>query len=250
MRKNSITLAGRHRAFWLKISLILSLTLVIFAFRWTVEAKMESYTPFEDVDVEPNIEVLRTVHRKKRLPPPPVSKPIKEFIPNIEPIEYTDITEIDSNIIDEDLMIDETFNEPLHQTPPPPLEIIPERKEDVPEIFEIVEEMPLFGSCYEGFSKKNERKACSDREVLTFFAKRLKYPSLAKENGITGTVVLQFVVNNKGSVEDIEIIRDIGGGCGQEAIRVAKQMTDWRPGYQRARAVKVRMTIPIKFQLQ
>ena len=184
MRKNSITLAGRRRAFWLKISLIISLTLVIFAFRWSVDYHLESYDPIEEVEVEPNIEVLRTVHRKKRLPPPPVASPTKEFIPDLEPLEYTDIVEIDSSFIDEDMMIDETFNESSNNPSPPPLEIIPERKEEVPEIFVSVEEMPLFGHCYEDFSHKDERKTCSDREVLTFLCQKteVSYTSQRKRH--------------------------------------------------------------------
>jgi protein TonB len=89
-----------------------------------------------------------------------------------------------------------------------------------------------------------------EKELLKFLQKNIEYPSLAKENNIQGTVPLTFVVNKDGSVSDVQIMRDIGGGCGKEAVRVVKSMPKWTPGEANGHAVKVRFTLPVKFKLE
>ena len=89
-----------------------------------------------------------------------------------------------------------------------------------------------------------------EKELLKFLQKNIEYPSLAKENNIQGTVPLTFVVNKDGSVSDVQIMRDIGGGCGKEAVRVVKSMPKWVPGEANGHAVKVRFTLPVKFKLE
>jgi periplasmic protein TonB len=79
---------------------------------------------------------------------------------------------------------------------------------------------------------------------------KLRYPSVARENGIDGTVTLRFVVTETGKIEKIEVVRGIGGGCDEEAIRVVKSMPDWSPGKHQGKAVPVRFTLPIKFTLK
>ena len=68
-----------------------------------------------------------------------------------------------------------------------------------------------------------------EAELFKFLQKNIEYPSLAKENNISGVVPLTFVVNKDGSVSDVSILRDIGGGCGKEAVRVVKAMPKWVP---------------------
>ncbi len=84
---------------------------------------------------------------------------------------------------------------------------------------------------------------------LKFFADNLKYPKQAKENGIQGKVYVSFVVEPDGSVTNIKILRGIGGGCDEEAIRVVKLMPKWEPGTQRGKNVRVQFNLPIKFSL-
>ena len=89
-----------------------------------------------------------------------------------------------------------------------------------------------------------------ERELLKYLAENIKYPALARENNIQGTVALQFVVGKDGSVSGVEILKDPGGGCGKEAIRVVQGMPKWSPGEANGHAVKVRFTLPVKFTLQ
>lgn len=89
-----------------------------------------------------------------------------------------------------------------------------------------------------------------DKELFKFLSESIKYPPLARENNIQGTVALSFVIGKDGSVTDIAILKDIGGGCGKEAVRVVQSMPNWMPGEAAGHAVKVRYTLPVRFQLQ
>ncbi len=86
--------------------------------------------------------------------------------------------------------------------------------------------------------------------LYKFLSKNLHYPTIARDNGIEGTVTLQFVINEVGKIEKIVVVRGIGGGCDQEAIRVVKSMPDWKPGIHQDKPVPVRLTLPIKFSLK
>ncbi len=89
-----------------------------------------------------------------------------------------------------------------------------------------------------------------ERELLKYLAENIKYPALARENNIQGTVALQFVIEKNGSVSNLVVLKDPGGGCGKEAIRVVQSMPNWSPGEANGHAVKVRFTLPVKFKLE
>lgn len=86
--------------------------------------------------------------------------------------------------------------------------------------------------------------------MMQFISENLKYPALARENAIQGMVALTFVVDKDGSVTNVNIIKDIGGGCGKEAVRVVQSMPKWTPGQANGQPVKVRYTLPIRFKLE
>lgn len=89
-----------------------------------------------------------------------------------------------------------------------------------------------------------------EKELLKFLSENIKYPPLARENNIAGNVALTFVVDKDGSVRDVQIIKDIGGGCGKEAVRVVQTMPKWIPGEANGNSVKVRYTLPVRFRLE
>lgn len=120
-------------------------------------------------------------------------------------------------------------------------------KED--EIFKVVEDNPAFPGC-EGISDKAEKKRCADEKMLQFIYSNIKYPAIARENGVEGMAVIKFVVEKDGSITSPEIARDIGAGCGAEALRVVQMMPKWEPGKQRGRAVRVQFNLPVKFKLE
>ena len=115
--------------------------------------------------------------------------------------------------------------------------VVEEEEEEVEEvIFTVVENDPEFPGGMEALYK--------------YLGENIKYPSIAKENNITGKVYVTFVVEKDGSIANPRILRDIGGGCGQEAIRVIKSMPKWKAGKQRGKPVRVQFNLPVSFNLQ
>ena len=88
-----------------------------------------------------------------------------------------------------------------------------------------------------------------DKARMDFLVKNLVYPKHAREVGIEGTVFITFVIEEDGSVSNIKILRGIGGGCDEEAVRVTKLMPKWIPAKQRGKNVRVQYNLPYKFTL-
>lgn len=88
-----------------------------------------------------------------------------------------------------------------------------------------------------------------DEAMYDFLGSSLQYPESAKRVGIEGTVSLEFIIDELGAIRDVKVLRGIGGGCDEEAVRVVKSMKRWKPGRQGGHAVRVRYTIPIQFNL-
>jgi protein TonB len=82
-----------------------------------------------------------------------------------------------------------------------------------------------------------------------YMMKNLAYPTAAKEANVQGMVVVSFVVTADGKVEGIEVLRAIGGGCDEEAVRVIKNSGTWTPGIKDGKAVATQMTLPVKFKI-
>jgi len=86
--------------------------------------------------------------------------------------------------------------------------------------------------------------------MYEYIGNNIAYPAKAKKEGIDGRVFISFIVEKDGQISDVEILRGIGGGCDEEAVRVIKNMPDWTPGQQRGEPVRVLFRMPIKFKLQ
>jgi protein TonB len=119
-------------------------------------------------------------------------------------------------------------------------------------IFKVVEQMPRFPGCEDKATDK-EKYDCAQMEMLKYLYTGLSYPAEARKNGVEGMVLVQFVVNEEGYIEDAKIVRDIGAGCGQASLDVINSMNDmderWIPGKQRGEKVKVMYSLPINFKL-
>ncbi len=252
MDRPDISRLNKNRSIYLKLGFIISLGLTVMAFNYTVYDDFNKDYVAEREEVEKDIleEVQRTVHKEKKLPPPPVLKPTDNFVeddvifdpePKPEPIK-------------EPVILNPGPPEPSPVTapsePPKPVFKPKEREEKVPDLFLIVEEMPRFPGCDENAMTETELKACSDKAMLDFIYKEVRYPALAKENNIEGTVVLSFVVEKDGSISSMKVLREIGGGCGAEVMRVVKKMPIWIPGRQQGRNVRVQFNLPVKFKLK
>ena len=88
------------------------------------------------------------------------------------------------------------------------------------------------------------------KKINEYFSKSLHYPREAQLRIITGKVVVTFIVGNKGEIENALVLRGIGGGCDEEALRVIKEMPAWNPALQGGKPVKVKYTPPINFALK
>lgn len=86
--------------------------------------------------------------------------------------------------------------------------------------------------------------------LKAFIERNLVYPQWAKDNKIEGKVYVSFTVETDGSISNVKVLRDIGGGCGAEAIRVVMKMPKWKPGKQRGKPVRVQFNLPIEFKLK
>lgn len=238
----------KNRSTNLNIGFIIALSFAILAFNWTVDDPSNQDYKVEEEDTSEPIEVVRTAQLEKPTPPPPAIK-ATEMINEFEPIEFSEeplIEKLDAIIADtKEVELKEDYSLPA----PPPAPPIP-KEEDYDAPFLRVEEMPRFGDCADKLvMTKNERKMCSDRAFMSYIAKQVRYPAIARENNVQGTVVVEFIVNKQGAITEAKIIRDIGGGCGQEALRVIKKMPNWTAGQQRGRNVMVKMKLPIHFRL-
>lgn len=107
---------------------------------------------------------------------------------------------------------------------------------DSGQVFEFVEMMPEFPG--------------GQSAMYKFIQQNLKYPPKAQKEEIQGRIILQFIVSESGKIGNIEIIRGIGGGCEEEAIRVMKLMPNWSPGKHKGKKVPVKFTLPIVFKLE
>ena len=211
-------LENYHQLF-LNIGLIVALTAVIIAFEW------KTYDRGAGMDlgvIEDNFEDLLEIPPKEQPPPPPpvIQQPEIIEVPDEEEIEEEIEIELDVEF-EEELIVEElVFEEP---------------EEEVEEIFTIVEDQPEFPGGIGAFYK--------------YVATNLRYPAQARRMGIAGKVFVQFVVEKDGRLTDVQILKGIGAGCDEEALRVIKKSKAWKPGRQRGRPVKVRMIIPINFRL-
>lgn len=128
--------------------------------------------------------------------------------------------------------------------PPPPTPSI----EDSEVLYKVVENQPVFPGC-ESETDKKLLNECSKKNFEKFFLENFEYPAIAKTNRIQGVVYVKFVVEKDGTISDPVVVRDIGAGCGEEAVRVVKLMPKWIPGKQRGVPVRVQITMPATFRL-
>ncbi len=202
----------------IEIGLILSLGISLVAFKVDFNPQKKSTVASSNYQEEIFIEEIVQTKQELKAPAPP--RPVVPIeVPNDEVLE-DEVIDIDS-----ELDLGESFEIPL---PPRPKNLEEEVEE---EIFIVVEQPPvLIGG-------------------INSVQKVIEYPPLALQAGIEGRVIVQFVINKEGNVVDPIIVRGIGGGCDEEAIRAVK-LAKFKPGMQRGRAVPVRYTLPITFKLK
>jgi periplasmic protein TonB len=114
-------------------------------------------------------------------------------------------------------------------------------------IYTVVEEMPFFSNNCEG--SYEIRQQCGNKKMLEFLYKNIKYPTIARENGVEGTVVIRFIIEKDGSISNIETIRN-PSVVAEEVIRVINLMPTWEAGKHHGQPVRVRFFLPVRINLQ
>lgn len=198
----------------LQIGLISSLVIFLIAFRITIESEPPEIIPIEVQEEVVMEEVIQT--KQVETPPPPPRPPVPVEVPNDEIIE-DEILELDAEL---------DLDGPLDLPPPPP----PSDDDFDDQVFVVVEQPPVLIGGIAGVQK------------------RIVYPEMARKAGIEGRVIIQFVVDAQGNIVNPRVVRGIGGGCDEAALK-ALEDAKFQPGLQRGRPVNVSYSIPITFSL-
>lgn len=217
----------KRRSIFLEIGMILSLLLALCAFNWKSYDKEFVQTYYRAADHTP-VEMAPVTQQK-----PPELKP-----PSRPPVVHT------INIVDDEVLVDEDYTINAEVDPLDSVTIYiampalrdEEAQADEKEIFRVVESMPEFPG--------------GEPALYKFLSENVSYPETAKAAGISGKVYITFVVEKDGSITDVKLLRGIGGGCDQEALKAVNKMPRWKPGLQRNHTVRVQFVIDIKFTLE
>ena len=207
-----------------QIGLIISLLIAWAVFEVKVKADREIDESLLNREIVMDEEMVEITKQEEQKP-----EPVEQ------PQQTTQLEIVDNEVETEDIKINAEVeqNEVIEEYVAP--EVVEEEVVEQ-EIFQIVEEMPQFPG--------------GEQKLMEFVAKNIKYPQIARETGIQGRVFVGFVVEPDGSISNVKLLRGIGGGCDEEAMRVIKSLPKWKPGKQRGKAVRVSYQIPVFFKLQ
>ena len=211
------------RTVFVQIGLIVALAAMLVAFEWKSYDVQQTDLGARQVEKVED-EMIEITNQNK--PPPPPAPPPQTTLINI----------VNNDVeIETDIEIDAEATELTEIPEYTPVAAAEEEEVVEAEIFTVVEESPSFPG--------------GDEARIRFLTENIKYPQIARESSIQGTVYVTFVVEKNGSVTDVRVLRGIGGGCDEEAVRVIKAMPKWNPGKQRGKPVRVQFNMPIKFTL-
>lgn len=217
-KKNPEVDLERRKGSFVLLGLITALAITLVAFEWTTFEKQLGSLGSLDIDFLEEEVIPPSATPPPPPPPPPAPTTVLEIVDDEEEIEEVEI--IDQEI-EEDTQVEIVQRE----------EVIEEEQ-----IFTIVEEMPTFPG--------------GEAELFKYLGKNIKYPQMATDAGISGVVYVTFVVDKDGKIRDVKVLRGIGGGCDEEAVRVVKSMPTWKAGKQRGKPVTVQYNLPIRFTLR
>ncbi|MDR8392078.1 energy transducer TonB [Aliifodinibius sp. S!AR15-10] len=205
----------KYYTIFLEGGLIVVLVIFLVAMKLDFRGQQQNVDLTKEQEVVQMEQIEQTEHEEKPPPPPRPQVPVE--VPNDEVVE-------DQNI---DISADLNLQDKL-EMPPPPDDSQEEEEED---FFVVVEQMPTLKG---GLAKL---QGC------------VNYPEMARKAGIEGRVIVQFIVNEQGNVEEPRVVRGIGGGADKEALRCVKQ-SEFEPGRQRGNPVRVQYSLPVVFKLQ
>ena len=212
---------------FLEVGLILALAAVFVAFEWQTEEQQI----IELEDTTQVIEVEEVIATQTETPPPPPSAPKMPVLSD----------QID--IVDDEIVVDDNMFLNLEDDVNMGVEIM-DYVENVEE--EVIEEEPPFlvaetMPSFQGGDLNAFRN---------WVQSKVRYPAIAQENGISGRVVLTFVIEKDGRLTNIQVLQTPDRSLSEEAVRVLQQSPKWSPGKQRNQPVRVKYTLPVDFRIQ
>jgi protein TonB len=160
---------------------------------------------------------------------PPTQSELKTYNPGLQDFKGNDSLHYSGNLVP--IFSNDSNKENDSEKHKPKL---PDKDKEE-EVFHIVEKMPMFPG--------------GEIEMLKFLANNIQYPKEAIQLGIEGKVFIQFTVDKNGNIKDAKVVKGIGGGCENEALRVINMMPAWEPGMINNKAVSVKFVIPITFKI-
>lgn len=221
-KKNPKSDVHQLRGMLFSLSLTITLGLVITVFEWKSKGDAGSIDlAYYDMPTDELLDIPAT----DQTPPPPAPVVMPKMV------EVPDEEEI---IEDIDVVIDVEMKETSEAIKVVPVAEIGREESD--EIFMIVEEQPSFPGGIGAFNQ--------------FVVNNMHYPRNAQAMGIEGKVFVEAIVAKDGKLSDLKVLKGVGGGCDEEALRVVGLSPNWKPGRQRGNAVRTRMVIPILFRLK
>ena len=188
-------------------------------------------------------------------PPPPPPPPVE--LPKVNTVKY----------LPPEVLPDEKVPE---ETPPPTVEelkeavaadktqegdpnaeeaIVAPEETAAPSKAEVVEAAPVEEPIFQVVEQQPEYPG-GISEMYKYLGKNIKYPAAASRANVSGKVFMTFVVNSDGSIQDPQVLKGLGFGCDEEALRVVRSMPKWKPGKQSGRSVRVKYNLPISFTLE
>ncbi len=214
----------KKKSLFLEIGYVIALAVVLLGFEWTqTDYNVSSLGELTDLSGEEEIIPITRQELEKPIVPPKPQKVILEL-----------------NIVEDDVELEDDLEiEDFEASQDDEIEIIAmdEEEEEDAEIFYIVEDMPKF-------------QGGELSEFRNYIQGSINYPPIAMENGISGIVYVNFVVNKKGQIAQINVVRGIDPSLDNEVLRALKAAPKWTPGMQRGKPVNVSMSMPVKFILQ
>ena len=235
-KKNPKANLETRKGLFMQVGLILSLLFVwgvleIKSYDHSVKSLGENQVVLEDEEIIPITE-----RQQQKPPPPPPPPPQEQIVVVKDDVELEEELQIESSETDEEEAIEIE-------------EVAVEEEEEEVFNFQVVESQPVYPGC-EKEETKQAKYMCFQRSIMKHVKKNFKYPEIAKEMGIQGRVIVQFVIGKDGKIKDPKVLRGVDKNLDREALRIVSKIPGMSPAKQRGKAVQVSFMLPITFKLQ
>ncbi len=224
LKKNPKADLEKRKGIYVELGLIIALAAALVAFN--VKSYDQEEIEVTERTVIDEVEEIVLQTQQEETPPPPEPE-APEVITEVHVIDNDQESDNEIGIISMDLTDDIELGDAVAAAPEDEDEV----KEDI--VYVVVEQVAEFPGGEEALYK--------------YLKDNIVYPNIARQTGIEGKVYIRFVVEKDGSISNVKVMRDIGGGCGEEAMRVVKSMPKWKPAKQQTRTVRSEFNLPVNF---